>query len=441
VGCLIDKYLPAIPEEMLRPADGSDRPGLLLEYRNGAGFEGEPVETRVVRRSTALYMGRFSEAVDPAAFSVRYAGAFTPTVSGVHAFGLLSSEPARLFIDDALAIDLWTERPAGDAFFGRGSSEERFEIELEAGSPYLFRIEFEKSSDEGLCGLQFGMRPPQSGDTLEEAVACAEAADAVVLVIGTNAEWETEGHDRASLALPGAQDELVRRVLAANPQTVVVLNTGSPVELPWLDDAPALIQSWFPGQEYGLALCDLLFGRVCPSGRMPTTWPRRIEDTPAHAFYPGAGGHAPYGEGLAIGYRHYDAAGIEPLIAFGHGRSYTEFAYGPLEMPERIAAGEPLVVELPVANAGDMTGQEVVQLYVHPEDPPVERPPAELRGFAKIEIAPNRTEVVRIELAPRAFAHWDEAGGEWSVAPGRYEIRVGASSRDIRSRAWLEITP
>ena len=441
VGCNIDKYLPAIPPAMLRPADGTDRPGLLLEYRNGSGFEGESVEARHVRRSTALYMGRFSDAVDPHAFTARYTGTFTPEVSGVHSFGLFASEPVRLFIDDELLIDLWDERPVGDAFFGRGSSELRVEIELDAGSPYLFRVEFEKSSDEGLSGLQFGMCPPQHGDPLAEAVACATAADAVVLVVGTNADWETEGNDRATLALPGEQDELVRRVIAANPNTVVVMNTGRPVSIPWLDEVPALIQSGFPGQEFGHALCDLLFGRISPSGRMPTTWPVRIEDTPAHAFYPGSGGHAPYGEGLGIGYRHYEASGIEPLIAFGHGCSYTEFAYGPLEMPERVAMGESVVVEVPIANAGEMTGQEVVQLYVHHENPPVERPLAELRAFAKIEIAPNRTNVVRFELTPRAFAYWDEADENWSVAPGRYEIRVGASARDIRSRAWLELTP
>ncbi len=441
VGTHIDKYLPGIPPEMLRPADESDRPGLLVEYRNGDGFDGEVVETRVVKRCQALVMGQFSEAVDPNAFTMRYTGSFTPDVSGVHGFGLLSFGKSRLYVDDELLIDNWDHQERGDAFFGMGSKEKQGRVELQAGEQHLFRVDYQTPGAGGVCGLQFGMRPPEPDDLIGEAVATAEQADAVVLVIGTNNDWETEGNDRTDIALPGDQDELVRRVLEANPSTVVVLNAGAPVTMPWLDDCRALLLTWFPGQEFGHALADVLTAKRSPSGRMPTSWPKRIEDTPANESYPGSDGHAPYTEGLRVGYRHYDTSGIEPAIPFGHGLGYSEFVYSKLDVPERIAAGEPCTVSLDVANAGDMTAQEVVQCYVHRiDDDGVSRPDQELRAFAKIELGGHHRGAVELELDARAFSTWDTECHDWRVAPGRYELRVGASSRDIRSTAEIEVT-
>jgi len=441
VGTHIDKYLPGIPSKLLRPADESDRSGLLVEYRNGDDFEAEVVETKVARRSQALFMGSFSKDVDPNAFTMRYTGTITPELSGVHTFGLLSFGKSKLYVDDALLIDNWTSQERGEAFFGVGSTEVQGKVELQAGEQHLFRIDYQTPGVGGVCGLQFGMRPPESDDLMGEAVAAAADADAVVLVVGTNGDWETEGNDRRDLALPGDQDELVRRVLEANPNTVVVLNASAPAALPWIDDCPALLLTWFPGQEFGHALADILLARVSPSGRMPTSWPVRIEDTPAIENYPGSEGHVTYAEGLRVGYRHYDATGIPPLIAFGHGLAYTEFAYGPLTAPEQLKAGDACTVSLEIANTGEMTAQEVVQLYVHRLDEGVSGPPQELRAFAKIELGNHHRGPVELELGPRAFAHWDEAAHAWRVEPGRYELRVGPSSREIRSRAEIEITP
>ncbi len=440
VGTHIDKYLPGIPPEWLRPADESDRPGLLVEYRNGDGFESDVVETRVVKRCQALVMGQFSENVDPNAFTMRYTGTLTPEVSGTHSFGLLSFGKSRLYVDDELVIDNWDHQERGDAFFGMGSAEKQGQATLQAGEQHLFRVDYQTPGAGGVCGLQFGMRPPEPDDLIGEAVATAADADAVVLVIGTNNDWETEGNDRKGMDLPGDQDELVRRVIEANPNTVVVLNAGAPVALPWLDDSRALLLTWFPGQEFGHALADVLTARTSPSGRMPTSWPVRLEDTPAIENYPGADGHVAYAEGLRMGYRHYDASGIEPLIPFGHGLAYTEFAYGALTVPETLAAGESCRVSLELANTGDMTAQEVVQLYVHRLDDGVSRPTQELRAFKKIELGNHHRGHVELELGPRAFSYWDVDAHAWRVEPGRYELRVGASSRDIRSTAEIEIT-
>jgi beta-glucosidase len=211
------------------------------------------------------------------------------------------------------------------------------------------------------------------------------------------------------------------------------------VALDWLDACQALLQLSFGGQEQGHALADVLFGDVNPSGRTPTTWPVKLEDTPAFLHYPGQGGRVEYGEGLLIGYRWYDTRGIDPLIPFGHGLSYTEFAYEDLTLPATAADDEDVGVSIRVRNVGQRTGQEVVQLYVRGLRSPFERPDKELRAFAKVELEPGEAKTIRFELAPRAFAEWDTDAHGWKTRPGEREILVGASSRDVRARATLRL--
>ena len=196
----------------------------------------------------------------------------------------------------------------------------------------------------------------------------------------------------------------------------------------WADRVPAIVQLWYPGQEGGDALADVLFGAVNPSGRLPLTFPRRMEDTPAFLNDPGEAGHVLYGEGVFVGYRFYEARRIEPRFAFGHGLSYTTFAYGDLTVDADDVAVD-------VTNTGDRTGAEVVQLYVRDVEATVRRPEKELKGFAKVVIEPGRTERVHFTLDDRAFAFWDPRSGGWRVEPGEFELLVGASSADIRARA------
>jgi beta-glucosidase len=269
---------------------------------------------------------------------------------------------------------------------------------------------------------------------LTDAEALAARADVAVVVVGSNSEWESEGGDRDSIELPNGQDELVERVRAANPDTVVVLNCGAPMTLPWLDDVPATVLAWYPGQEAGEAIADVLLGDAEPSGRMPTTWARHERDTPAFLHYPGEAGVVRYGEGIFVGYRWYDARGVEPMIPFGHGGSYTTFAWGE---PVVTGTGTDLTVTVAVTNTGDRPGSEVVQVYVAPPPGLVPRPPKELAGFAKVTVEPGATIDAAVRLRRRAFARWDPAVHDWVVDPGTYALVVAASARD--GRATVEV--
>jgi beta-glucosidase len=438
-GCRIDKYLPPLDPASLRPAGGEDRPGLLLEYWNGEVGIGPAVDTRIVRRSRAFWMAEFSPQVDTLNFGARYSGTFTPQASGHYTFGLQSAGSSCLYLDEQLLIDNTREQEPGDGFFGHGSSERRAQIALERGEAYTFRVDFQRDPDLPHGGIQFGALPPQPEDGIERAVEVARDADAVLVIVGTNGEWETEGNDRRDLALPGRQDELVHRVLQARPDAVVALNVGSPVTLDWLEDCRALLQLSFGGQEFGHALSDVLFGDTNPSGRLPTTWPVRLEDTPAFHHYPGTDGRVEYREDLMMGYRAYDTRGIEPLIPFGHGLSYTAFDYSDWVVPTTARPSESIAVSIRITNTGSRSGQEVVQIYVRSLSSPFERPDKELRAFAKVELEVGEEKVLRFDLPPRAFAVWDGEDRGWRLDPGEREIVVGASSRDIRARAALWI--
>ncbi len=247
------------------------------------------------------------------------------------------------------------------------------------------------------------------------------------------------------MRLPGAQDELIRAVAAVNPRTIVVVNSGSPIDMRgWIGCVPAVLQGWLAGQEWGNALADLLFGDASPSGRLPLTFPMRLEDNPAYVNYPGENGHVRYGEGIFVGYRYYDYKDVAPLFPFGHGLAYTDFAYDNLRLErDSIRPGEKLAFSVDVTNKGDREAQEVVQVYVHDVEARLARPPQELKAFRKVALAPGQTETVRIELEPRALQYYDDAQAAWVADPGAFELRVGRSSRDIRLRAafTLEAEP
>jgi beta-glucosidase len=263
-----------------------------------------------------------------------------------------------------------------------------------------------------------------SGADPAGAAATAAAADVALVMVGDN---EREGADRPSLSLSGNQDALVAAVAAANPRTVVVLKSGGPVLMPWLDKVPALLETWYPGEEDGNVVAALLFGDVNPGGKLPITFPRQETDVPANtpAQYPGVNGVATYSEGVFMGYRHYDAHGIEPLFPFGYGLSYTSFRL------DRLAVHGP-TVSVDVTNTGSRVGSEVVQIYVgHPADAAVPEPPHQLAGFAKVTLRPGQTRHLVVHLDERAFAYWDVVSNNWKVDPGTYRVFAGTSSRDL----------
>jgi beta-glucosidase len=280
--------------------------------------------------------------------------------------------------------------------------------------------------------------PLNSSKLVAEAVAAAKSADVVIYVGGLNhhGDYDTEGSDRKDIKLPGGQDELIQKVVQANPKTIVVLMGGGAVEMnSWLAQVPTVLYAWYPGLEGGNALAHVLFGDVNPSGKLPCTFPKRLADSPAHALdaYPGTNGKVVYKEGLLVGYRWFDTKNIEPLFPFGHGLSYTTFKYSNLNLaPARDASGPPVTVEFELANTGSRAGAEVVQVYVQETSPSLPRPLKELKGFKKVFLQPGEKQKVSVVLDRNAFAYYDPDKKAWVADKGAYKILVGSSSRDLR---------
>jgi beta-glucosidase len=274
---------------------------------------------------------------------------------------------------------------------------------------------------------------------MEEAINLAKEADAVVLIAGTNSDWETEGNDRANLDLPSNQNELIETICKLNKNTVVVLNTGSPCEMPWIDNANAILQCWFPGQEFGNSLADILIGKVNPSGKLPTTFPKKLSDTPAYSTYPGKDLQMDYEEGLFIGYRWYDRESIEPLFPFGHGLSYTSFEYSNLRAIPPKGNSSVAAFEVDITNTGDVAGKEVLQGYITVNKSQIERPQKELKKFEKISLESGETKKVKFELSEKDLSFWSTENNAWQVEPAEYLFSIGASATDIKDSVsvWL----
>jgi beta-glucosidase len=241
--------------------------------------------------------------------------------------------------------------------------------------------------------------------------------------------------------LPAHQDELIAAIAEANPHTIVVAITGSPVTMTkWLDRVPAVVYAWYGGQEAGNAIADVLFGKVNPSGKTPVTFPKRFEDSPAFGNYPGENLHVTYAEGIYVGYRGFEKRGVAPLFPFGFGLSYTSFEYSELSVtPAQVKLGEPVRVTLTVRNSGKRAGAEVVQLYVHDVASSVDRPAKELKGFARVELAPGESKRVTLTVDQAAMSFFDPKRDDWVAEPGAFEVLVGASSADIRLRGSFEL--
>ncbi|MGD9701697.1 MAG: beta-glucosidase [Acidimicrobiia bacterium] len=411
-GCSIDKRAPAM------------RGAFDVTYSDATGASATTRDEQL----DLIWMSPPVEGVDAREFDARVRGGFVPDESGDWTLSLTSVGPSVLRIDGEVVVDNSVPE-RGDSFFGLGSAEVSTVMALEAGREYAVEVDAGKPRRSLIGGLTVGAARPVHADAIERAAAAAAVADVAVVVVGTNDDWETEGGDREAMALPGEQDELVRRVAAANPRTVVVVNAGSPVEMPWIDDVPAVMQVWFPGQRFGDALADVLLGRDEPGGRLPVTLPRRLEDTPAFLSHPGDHGHTPYAEGLFVGYRWYDARDIAPLFPFGHGLGYTTFAVTSASVSGSVDGGVDVTVSL--ANTGARRGGETVQCYVAPPAGRPRRPRRELRAFARVHADEGETVTAFMRLDRRSFATWDPNDNDWVVPEGTYGIWVGRSSRDL----------
>ena len=439
-GCTNHRTVPRLDVSRVSP-DGGQGHGFAISYFASPDLSGDPVHQATITASEQFWLGEVAPDLPPGPFSARVSGTFTPAESGEHTFALSSAGLTRLYIDNNEVIDNWDDWQRGDSYFGMGSTERLVSVPLDAGEPVKLRVEFGSAGPSPFGAFRLGHLPPLPADMLGEAEAAAKEADVALLFVGTNGDWESEGFDRTTMDLPGNQNALIARVAAANPKTVVVLQTGSPAAMPWLEQVPAVLEGWFPGQECGNALADVLFGDVNPSGKLPQTFPVRLEDNPAFINYPGENGHVRYGEGLFVGYRYYDAKEIAPLFPFGFGLSYTAFAYGNIRLSaETLKPGETLTAQVDVTNTGDTAGKETVQLYILDPESRLRRPRKELKGFAKVELAPGETKTVSLPIDAFSLAYWDDAEHAWVAEAGRFEVAIGASAHEIHGCVSFKLT-
>ncbi|MCX2728585.1 glycoside hydrolase family 3 C-terminal domain-containing protein [Thermomicrobium sp. 4228-Ro] len=415
--------------------------GITLVLYPNPEFAGEAVATLPVPSTDFIWLGEVLPGVDATNFAARVRVLYRPTESGLYVLGASAVGQVRLFIDGELVLDNWTAPQPGRTYFGFGSAEQRAEVALEAGRTYELVAEYRKAQPGmPLAGFRFGVvHALTDAERIARAVRAAQEAELALVFAGLSPEWESEGFDRDSFDLPGSQNSLIEAVAAANPNTVVVLTAGSPVNLPWLDRVRALLLAWYAGEEVGHSVVDALTGVVEPAGRLPFTYPRRLEDTPAFLHYPGEFGRIAYCEGVFVGYRWYDARGIEPLFPFGYGSGYTEFLYRDLVLDRSILEpGETLRISCTVQNVGSRDGSEVVQLYIGFPGGSVRRPPKELRRFQRVQLAVGESRSVTFTIDSRDLAYFDEAAKLWVAPAGSYEVLVGSNARDIHLRQRFE---
>ncbi|HSS62282.1 MAG TPA: glycoside hydrolase family 3 C-terminal domain-containing protein [Candidatus Limnocylindrales bacterium] len=418
----------AVPAEGTLHDPVSGKAGVRLEIRgaDGAVLYDAPHPTSVL-----TWWDGLPEAVHVHGAEVIMRARYRAEVDGPHVVGAAGVGQMRLAVGGSVVAEA-TSLPPRDVVEALSRPPElRVPVQMQAGHDVEVRVEYRP--DLRFVTMRLGIAPHWQDERLiEQAAEAAAAADVAIVVVGSADGTESEGYDRESMALPGRQDELVRRVAAANRNTVVVVNSGMPVLMPWADEVAAIIQAWLPGQAFGEALADVLSGDAEPGGRLPVSLPRAEADSPVLRAHPD-NGNLVYAEGLLVGYRGYDRRGTEPLFAFGHGLGYTDWVYQSIEaaMPS-IAAGEDLEVVVRLRNAGRRAGREVVQLYVEGPGGDESRPVRTLEGFGNVTAEPGEVAEAHLKLRGRSFSCFDEASRGWVTPAGEYTIRAGRSSRDLR---------
>jgi beta-glucosidase len=458
----IDKTTPTIDPLMVKRPDGT--PGFEVVVFDGDASNNTEL-TRVHRPDGRIMLvARNDAGVPTSSYHFNATGIITVETSGQYVVSLVEVSPCRLLLDGELVVDGASSiPPRGQSFFGMGSVELTAIVDLVAGQQHELVLECDATNKQWAHGAQVGLQFVEQDDPVRRAVELAAECDIALIVVGTTDDWESEGHDRDTLDLPGRQVELIRAVAAANKKTIVLVNTGAPVDMSWANEVPSVMQIWFGGQEMGHAVVDVLLGEADPGGRLPTTIPERIEHTPAYGNFPGEHGQVRYGEGVFIGYRWYEARHLPVRFPFGHGLSYTTFEIGQPDCEDtEISSAHKVTIRIPVTNTGTRIGTEVVQVYVAPRNSSVQRPNKELKSFAKVNLKPGESTVVTIELSPRDFAFWNpgdiyrsvlrpqvtgestnialDQRGDWQIDQGLYDIHIGTSSVNIAHQFVINIS-
>ncbi|KPI37802.1 Beta-glucosidase B [Cyphellophora attinorum] len=417
-------------------------------------------ETKNIPASTLMSIEK------PGIESVVITGTYTPQTSGKHYLSFATLGKSKVTINDSLVFDCPALSADPMAMLLGTATEERKQYDFIAGKSYDIKIEADsiKGGDHDLSilpnaliclNLGFASQAEFEADLLADATAAAEKSDVAIVLVGHTSVWETEGCDRESMNLPmdGSQDELIRAVAKVNPNVVIVSSTGSPIAMPWLNDVKAVVQAWFPGQEAGYSIADVLLGKVNPSGKLPVTFPRRVEDVPTYKNFPCTGKledlKVVYEEGVRIGYRYYDGEEEgKVLFPFGFGGSYTTFDVEAVKISEQnLKANSTFTVSATVRNTGSLPGRETLQVYVALKDQTqsreLGRPVKTLVGFGKTaDLSPGQQEVVTMNVdVKETFAHWEEERYRWVVPGGEWEALVATScaKADVVGRIGVTI--
>jgi beta-glucosidase len=401
--------------------------------------DGSVASSEIRSTSKFIWFGQLRGLEDGEPGSLRVVGSICPPVTGSYCFSVRGSAPCRIFIggEEVASFAPLADDPVHALF---SIDESRASIDLAANETVSVVVELD-APPQRFHLLSFGCLAPEAGDSIGDAVCLASESDTVVLVVGTSEDTECESADRESTTLPGDQEELVRRVVAANPKCVVVVNAASAVDLTCADGAAAILYTWFGGDGYGNALADVLVGTREPGGRLPMTIAREHSDYAAWRTTPDENCQLHYDESMFVGYRHFDNARLEPAFCFGHGLSYTEFEYEYLEIEnDHLSVGEPCLVVARVRNAGRRPGKEVVQVYVSDVISSLPRPPRELKAFTAVWLDVGEVRQFTFTLSERDFSFWDPGRQSWYLEPGDFEISVGRSSRDLRKHHLVNIS-
>ncbi|OIW29044.1 beta-glucosidase [Coniochaeta ligniaria NRRL 30616] len=441
VGCYSHKMLPLIGAVLTSP---SGEKGMRMRvYNESPGVEGrEKTDELVLEKTELLLVDYKNPKLKSDLWYADFEGSFVPDEDGTWEFGVVVCGTARLFVNGELVVDNATTQRQGDAFFGSSTVEEKGFVQVKKGETYEVKVEFASAVTSKLAGnnVLFGGGTLRVGackvidpkKEIAKAAELAKGADQVIICAGLNADWETEGSDRENMDLPAPMDEMIAAVAAANKNTVVVMQSGTPVRMPWIDDVAAVVQAWYGGNETGNVIADVLFGDVNPSGKLSLSFPKRVQDNPAFLNFRAEGGRTVYGEDVYVGYRYYEFVEREVLFPFGHGLSYTTFEFQGLQVAEEDGKVE---VSVTVKNTGAVKGAEVVQVYVAPKQAAkVNRPRKELKGFTKVELAPGESKRVTVDVETKyAASYWDEERSKWCAEKGEYEVIV-ANTSDVRAK-------
>lgn len=420
-----------------RGADGVVQPGARMQIFNDPK---NPVTAALDKIVPQIDFSWGWAAPGPGALRTNYLARFTAEIvapaDGEFTLGLYGQEgDVRLWLDNKLIIDEWDDSPAANFEAGYAIRYPMIAVRLTQGRPVPLQIEYRKRAARG--AVRFEWEQAGAGAPWKHTLELARRADVTIVCAGLSNLFEGGSRDRTTIDLPETQIEFIKAIVAANPRTVLVLNNGGPVSMPWLNQVPAVLEAWYPGQAGGAALARILFGDVNPSGKLPDSFPHRLEDLPATANYPGDGKHVHYREGLKVGYRFYDTADKKPLFPFGYGLSYTTFKFEDLKLSAKtLAPGGTLQASVRITNTGTRSGRETVQLYVRDVASSIERPAKELRHFAKVELAAGETRTVTLTVGwdDLAFFHPDRR--QWLVETGEFQILVGPDSQQLLSAAF-----